>query len=539
MLSLNRHFVSGLAFILVLALSPVGAETLKWARSSDATTLDPHLADNAVGINLLHQLYEPLILRHPDGRLIPALATAWRQDSTDARNWEFDLRADVTFHNGEKLTRADVIFSLERARTSSSYLNSILSRMRSVKPAGNDKTIVIQTTNPDPVFPNKLADVFIMNASWAAAHHIEHADKKLMGNGSNYAAINENGTGPYRILSREPDQKTVLTSYPGYWGASSAPQDIDRIEFLPIKNAATRVAALLSGEIDFVQDVSSQDVERLQRNANIRVNSGVENRIVFLGFNTGAKFLKSSNIKDRNPFSDYRVRQAVGLALDRDLIKKTLMRGLSRPAGILALPQWFGYAPALDVYPRQANLNAARALLKSAGYEQGFKVTLDCPNDRLLNDEALCNSLANALSRIGIKAVPRARPFAIYFPALNAGESDLYLASNGNPIYDSTFFLERLVHTKVVGATGLGAVNTAGFSDPSIDQKIAGLATLNRLELRAAALRSIWKSVDELAVYIPLHQQILSYAMNRRFDIKVAPTAFTLFKFEKTQGKGH
>jgi peptide/nickel transport system substrate-binding protein len=224
--------LSALAAAL-LCTPAVQAETLRWARSTDASTLDPHALNNGPNHNLLHQVYEPLIIRTADGKLLPTLATSWALTS-DPSVWEFKLRKGVKFHDGSLFTADDVLFSLRRARSATSDMRSLLTSITDVAKV-DAFTVHIRTNGPNPLLPASLINIQILSAAWAKAHGAEQPQNALARE-ENFATRNVNGTGPYVIASREQDTRTVLRQFPGYWGKGLFPLEIDELVYLPIKS---------------------------------------------------------------------------------------------------------------------------------------------------------------------------------------------------------------------------------------------------------------------------------------------------------------
>lgn len=519
-------FVSVLAATL-LGTSAAEAETLRWARSTDASTLDPHALNNGPNHNLLHQVYEPLIIRTADGKLLPTLATSWALTS-DPTVWEFKLRKGVKFHDGSLFTADDVLFSLQRARAPTSDMRSLLVSISDVTKV-DPFTVRIKTSGPNPLLPDNLINIQILNAAWAKTHGVEQS-QNASAKEETYATRNVNGTGPYTLVSREQDSRTVLKLFPGYWGRGQFPLEIDELVYLPIKSPATRVAALLSGEVDFVQDLPIQDIARLRADPKLRVNQAAENRTIFLGLNVGAAPLTYSDVKDKNPLADRRVRQAFQLAIDRNAIQSAVMRGLSVPTNIIAPPFVHGYDKAFGAVGKSDAVQAKK-LLAEAGYPNGFGITLHCTNDRYLNDEAICQAVSGFLGRIGVKTTVVARPLAIQTAAINNQDTDFYLYGWGVPTYDSAYIFDYLVHTR--GKNARGATNATRYSNTEVDRQIVSLASEGDTKKRDATIKSIWTTVQTELIYLPLHDQIQTYAMVRKFDIPVNPSNTPYFKLFK------
>ena len=505
------------AALLASTLLATGAlaETIRWARASDALTLDPHSQNQGVTHNFAHHIYETLVDRDLEGNLQARLATSWEVKADDPTVWVFKLREGVTFHDGAPFTAADVVFSLDRARSEKSNMRQLHVDVESVT-AVDDYTVEVKMTGPSPLYPNNLTNTFIMDREWAEANDVLQVQDYAAGE-DNYAVRNTNGTGPYILQSREVDVRSVLTRNENHW-AETKPE-VSEIIYLPITDAATRVAALLSGEVDVVQDVPVQDVERLRNTAGVKVETGPENRVIYFGYRFGEEPLRSSNVTDGNPFNDPRVREAMELAIDRNAIQQVVMRGQSVPTGVATPPFVNGWTPELDAFPAP-DVDRAKALLAEAGYPDGFSVTLDTPNNRYVNDEAISQAVAGMLGRIGINVTLASRPIAQHSPLILNNETDFYLLGWGVPTFDSAYIFNDLVHTK---EGDYGAYNVGLYSNPELDAKIRSLGSEIDLEARNATIAEIWEVVKADRVLLPVHNQVLAYAMRDTVTLPVHP----------------
>jgi peptide/nickel transport system substrate-binding protein len=516
--------------LIVTALLAAGvmaaavAEPVRWARGSDPATLDPHAVNTGTNFAVLHQLYEPLVVRNDQSKLEGALAESWKLTS-DPTVWEFKLRKGVKFHDGTPFTADDVVFSLNRAKLPSSQLKSLLATMAEVKKV-DDFTVQVKTNGPNLIFPDNLTNLFIMSEKWAKANKAD-VPQDVTAKGENFSTRNANGTGPFTLATREVDVKTVMKQNPNYWGKGKSPMQVTELTYLPIKAPATRVAALLSGEVDLLQDVPAQDVERLKKDSKLRVTDGPENRSIFLGLNLGAKELKYSDVKGKNPLADPRVREAINLAIDRDAIKRAVMRGQSIPSGIIAPAFVNGYDKAFAAYAKP-DVAKAKKLLADAGYPNGFGITLHAPNDRYVNDEAIATAVAGFLGRIGIKTTVNARPIAIHSSAIQSADTDFYLFGWGVPTYDSAYIFDYLVYSR--GKDGRGPTNATGYSNEAVDKLIAQLASEADKAKRNQAIHSIWTAVQQDRPYVALHDQVLSYAQHPKLNVKPNPENTVFFK---------
>ena len=505
------------ASVLAALAVPANAETLRWARAGDALTLDPHAQNEGPTHTIRHQMYEPLIIRDTSGAFEPALATDWAPSADDPNVWIFNLRQGVKFHDGADMTAEDVVFSFERAKQPNSDMKELIGSIVEVRAVG-DHTIEMVTDGPNPILPSNLTNLFIMDKGWTEANNTANV-QDFEGGEITFATTNANGTGPYTLVSREPDIKTVMARNDAYWGRDQFPMEVSEIIYTPIQNAATRVAALLSGEVNFLQDMPVQDLARVDSAAGLAVKQAPQNRVIFFGMNQGADDLEGDNIDGANPLADVRVRRAMSMAINRDAIRQVVMRGQSEPAGMIAPPFVNGWTAAMDG-ESSTDVSAAKALMVDAGYGDGFSIRLDCPNDRYVNDEGICQAAVGMLGQIGISVNLDAIPKAQHFPKITNGETDFYMLGWGVPTYDSEYIFNFLVHGR---ESDIGTWNGTGFDSDDLDAKIETLASNTDLASRNADIAAIWRVVQDEQLYIPIHHQVLNWGMADGVGIDVDP----------------
>jgi len=522
-----RFAAFGAALLATTALTAAAAsaETIRWARASEALTLDPHSQNEGPTTTLLHQVYEPLIVRNMRGEMEPALALSWEVSEDDPNVWVFELREGVTYHGGQEFDSEDVVFSLNRARTEASNFKELLTGVTEVRATG-PTTVEVVTDGPNPLLPNNLTNIMMMDAGWAAENGAEEVQDYAAGEDT-YSARNTNGTGPFVLQSREADVRTVMTANPDYWGIGEFPLDVSEIIFTPIQNPSTRVAALLTGEVDFIQDVPVQDLQRVTEADGIGLATAPQNRSIFFGLNVGDDDLGSDNVDGANPFADQRVREAMNIAINREAIQQVVMRGQSAPSGTLAPPPVAGWTEELDTYP-EYDIEAARALMEEAGYGDGFTVQLDCPNDRYVNDEAICQAAVGMLAQIGIAVNLSATPRAQHFPLIANLDTDFYLLGWGVPTYDAEYIFNFLYHTQ---GEGRGSWNATRYSNPEMDEMIASLTSNTDLEARDQTVAELFEMAKEEVIYIPIHNQILNWGVSDDWTTVVDADDQVLFKY--------
>src|SRR5260370_6690776 len=404
-----RQSLLAMATALTVAIATVSAsaQTLRYANQGDLKSLDPYTLKETTTIAHHAHVYEGLVTRDKDLKIVPALAESW--EILNPSQWRFHLRKGVKFHNGDPFTADDVIFSADRVRaTGSNFLTNVAADAKFVKV--DDYTVDVMLDSPNPILISQWDGWYIMDKKWCEENNAV-APTPASATSPSYASLHENGTGPFVIESHQPGVKTVFKPFAGWWGKRE--DNLKEIVFTPIGSDATRVAALLSGEVDVIEPVPIQDIARVNSSGNAEVLTGPELRTIFLGMDQVRDELLYSNIKGKNPFKDIRVREAFYEAVDVDLIKTRVMRGLSTPSALMIAPQLLKLSG--DFTRPKLDPDGAKKLLTEAGYPDGFEVTMDCPNDRYVNDAAICQAIVGMLARIGVKIDLLAQPKAQYF----------------------------------------------------------------------------------------------------------------------------
>ena len=497
---------------LILA-STADARTVRWSASGDPNTMDPHSQNVGTVTMVLQQIYDPLIARGRTLGLEPGLATAWTQ--VEPNRWRFTLRPGVRFHEGEAFTSDDVVFSITRAQAPTSNYGIFVDTILRAE-AVDAMTVDIVTRAVDPILPNKIASVFMMSRSWSERNNSARP-QNTRNREEMHTTRNVNGTGAFRLASREPDVRTVMTRNNDWWGwADPNAGNVTEIVFRPITSDATRVAALLSNEIDFVLDPPLQDLQRLRSAPALRVLEGPDIRTIFLAMDTSREELLYSDVRGRNPLRDLRVRQALYHAIDIAAIQRVTMRGQSLPTGTLFPEQVQGYVREEDVrLPFDAA--RARALLTEAGYPNGFGITLDCPNNRYINDEQICQAVAAMWARVGVRTALKSQPLAPFFAQIQRDDTSVYLLGWGVPTLDGLYSFQSLLATRN-GAQGDGIWNYGRYSNPAMDALIDRMKT-EVGDSRQAAMREALALYRTDVPHIPLHHQMIPWAMRQNIQI--------------------
>ncbi len=500
-----------------LVASPMAlAKTFKWASAGEISTWDIHSQNNALQNGIHAAVYESLVYYNSRTfKIEPVLATSWNQVSpTQLR---VTLRQNVKFHDGSAFTADDAVFSLQRAMARTSNFTPYTAGIDRVVKV-NANTIDIFTKSANPVLLNQLTELRMMSKAWAEKNNsVDPKDIRNV-NQETFANRNAMGTGPFMLKQWVPDQRMVMERNPNWWGRMDS--NVTEIVYTPIKAEATRVAALLSGEVDLVLDPSPQDLGRLRGNANLKVVDGVESRTIFFGLDTFRDELPGSNIKGKNPLKDKRVRQALYQAIDIDSLMRVTMRGLGQATGTLIASQVNGWTE--DLHKRiPYDQEGAKRLLAAAGYPQGFEVDFACPNNRYINDEEICQAVTAMWARVGVRAKLRTLPLVTYFPMIQRYEASIYMLGWGVPTFDALYSLQSL--TRTVGTGGDGNYNVGRYSNQRMDYVVDRVKAETDLPVRNRLLTEGLQLSNDTVSHIPLHNQVIPWAMKKNIEVVHRP----------------
>lgn len=509
---MRRLFIA----LLVASTGLSQAQTLRWSSQGDMQTTDPHSQNEVMTNSLNNQVYEALTRRMQDMSIGPALATEWTQ--VTPLIWRFKLRAGVKFHDGTPFTAEDVVFSLQRLRDDNAPQRVYANAVGSPK-AVDPQTVVLTLDKPNPIVPELLANLFIMSRKWCEQHRVTRP-LNFKQQEESYASQHANGTGPFMLVSRQPGVKTVFKRNPNWWNKFQG--NLQEFTYLPISNDATRTAALISGEVDFVLDPPPRDVARLRSTPNLKVVDGQENRLVYVGMEqTRDKLLYGDAPGGKNPFKDRRVRQALYQAIDIEAIKTKLMNGYSLPTGGLTSSPRGAYGdPALETR-LPYDPAASRKLLAEAGYADGFDVTLDCPNNRYVNDERICIALAGMWAQVKVRTKVNAMPRTLYFPKIEKFDTSLFVTGWGGGSTDADVMLTPVLRNR--GEQGVGVANYGGIVNDAADALAAASTIETDPKKREGLVKAALQAYREQINIIPLHRQVIPWAMRKQISLPHSP----------------
>jgi peptide/nickel transport system substrate-binding protein len=518
----TRFTRSLLAAAAAFAFGTAQAATLRVADVGDVQSMDPHSLNETLQLSFTGSLYEALVSRGKDMQLVPGLATSWKQTAPTV--WRFEIRKGVKFHDGTPFSADDVVFSFARGAAEGSDMKGYTAPIKAVRKVG-DSAVEIETAAPFPILPDTLTSLYMMSKKWCEDNKAERPVDRRKGV-ENTASFRANGTGPYRLKERQPSTRTVIVRNFAYWDKVEG--NVDEVIFTPIGSDATRVAALLSGELDVMEPVPLQDVDRVKAAGKFNVLQGPELRTIFLGMDQKRDELLFSSVKGKNPFKDKRVRQAFFQAIDIDAIKSRVMRNAATPTALMVGPGVRGF---------QADMNkrlpydpeSAKKLLADAGYPGGFEVTMNCPNDRYVNDSAICQAVAANLARIGVKINLQAETKNTYFPKILRRDTSFYLLGwtpSTTDAHDAFYNLMASPTDK-----GQGQFNLGSYSNAKFDELAARVQSETDATKRNEAIREAFKIHADDIGHIPLHQQALAWGVKSNVSVVQMPDNRMFFKW--------
>jgi len=504
-LLLTLGLALGTALVAAQAPNPTAGKTLRFASAFDPQSMDPHALALLYQTRVVTQIYEGLVNRGKDFKLEPSLATEWRM--VNATTWRFKLREGVKFHDGAPFTADDAVFSIERALDKASQRKNQMLGITGAKKI-DASTIDVVTSAPDAVLPDKLFLVAMLSKAWCEKNNVAKP-QDYNAKQETFAVRNANGTGPFTLVRYEADVRTQLKANPAWWGRGSKQGggNLDEVLYQVIQSDATRLAALQSGQVDFVIDPPFQDLVRLKADKSLKVSEADDIGTQYFALNQHAAELPGSDVKGKNPFKDVRVRRAVQLAIDTDLIVKQVLRGEGTVTGSFVSPLVDGFLPEFDKRPK-ADAAAARALLKEAGYDNGFSVQMDCVN--VAWRAAVCQAAASMLEKVGIRANLVTSPSSVFFPKLSQGTGSL-VEFGWSAVPDPWSMLQSTVRSND-GLTA-GAFNAGRYSNPKVDVLIDGLRVEPDLAKRRAMVQDVLRIAAAELPMIPLYRRQHNWVM--------------------------
>jgi peptide/nickel transport system substrate-binding protein len=529
----SRVLFGGLVIGIALAAAgPAAAENVLrfTGTSGGAVTMDPHSFLPKYNQEATRQVYEALLDIDSNLAIVPQLALAWKP--LDPTTWEFELRPDVTFHDGKPFTAADVVFSIERARAESSDFRGYVAGIAAIA-AIDDHTVRFTTTAPDPALWLKLADVAIMSRAWAEQHDVTTPADYNGAREETYASRHANGTGPFMVEAFEPRGDYVLVRNPAWWGQADHPDNnIDRVLHVREEGDAEKLTALLEGKIDLLQGPPYSGLDQIRQNPDLKLVYRPKLYTAFFGLDQGRAELRTSSVKGRNPFKDKRVREAMAHAIDVETALRPLMGELFIPAGMIVAPGMNGYAAELD-QPVPYDPEQARALLVEAGYPNGFDVTLDCPEEWGDDEITACKAAARQLGSIGIEVAINFLPTNDLLVKVETRHDSDFFVDSWDMDPDSERVLRELFqsHSKL---------NLAGYANPRVDELLAKIGTEIVTYARDAYLEEAWRIVTNDLVYLPIRHGVSVFAMRKNLEIPPDPwdvPRFRLARFKPAAAK--
>lgn len=495
---LKKFFVGAAALALCFGAQ---ANTLNMAYDADPVSLDPHEQLSGGTLQLSHMVFDPLVRWTKDLQFEPRLATSWER--IDDLTMRFNLRAGVKFHSGNTLSAADVCWTFDRLKVSPDFKGLMTPFSACVEV--DDLTVDLKTAEPYPLVLHQATYLFPMDRDFYTGTDAKGAPKDAIAkHGDSFASQNVSGTGPYTITSREQGVRVVFDRFGDYWDSAS-PGNVSQIVLTPIANDATRVAALLSGDVDFIAPVPPNDLERVGGDSDTDLVTLPGTRVITFQLN-----------QQRLPaLADPRVRQAIVYAVNNDGIVQKIMKGFGETAAQQSPVGYVGHDPALQ--PR-FDLERARELMAEAGYADGFSASMMAPNNRYVNDAKIAEAVAGMLGKIGIRIDLETMPKAQYWPKFDERAADIMMIGWHADTEDSGNFSEFLLMCPNA-ETGYGQYNSGNYCNPELDKLVLAAQSETDEPRRADMLKQVERIAHEDAAFVPLHWQNLAWGAKKNVDI--------------------
>lgn len=487
---------------LCICAAPANAKVLKLAMDADPVSLDPHVQLSGGMLQYSHMVFDPLIRWTQDMKFEPRLAESWER--IDNLTMRFHLRKGVKFHSGNDFTANDVKFTLERLKQSADFKGLFEPFTEAV--VVDDHTVDLKTKEPYGLVLAMATYIFpIDTAFYTGTDDSGNPKDAIVKTGPSFANANASGTGPFTVTSREHGVKLVLDRFADYWDKNS-PGNVQQIVFTPIKEDATRVAALLSGDVDFIQPVPPQDLERIEKNKDLTLVTMPGTRVITFQLNQNR----------REEFKDQRVRQAIVHAINNEGIVQKIMKGFATTAGQQGPKGYVGY---VEEFKPRFDLEKAQQLMQEAGYADGFTVSMIAPNNRYVNDDKIAEAAAVMLSKINIKVDLKTMPKAQYWDEFDAQVADIQMIGWHSDTEDSANFSEFLLMCPNK-ETGYGQYNSGNYCNPKLDELVLASQTETDPAKRAEILQEVERIAYNDAAFVPLHWQNLSWAAKNNFKLE-------------------
>jgi peptide/nickel transport system substrate-binding protein len=521
---MRRRLLAALAAsaLLIGAAGSVSAQSvLKVGISTEPASMDPQYSTTGATQQASQQIFETIVGRDKNLRMVPSLAVSWKE--VDPLTWELKLRQGVKFHDGKDFGADDIVYSIKRSPRVPDSPSSYKRNVAAIKDvvAVDAHTVRILLKTPSPQLSMDLTFIYVLPSTTPADASIDDFNK------GKYVV----GTGPYKFVEWVRGDRLVLDKNPLYWGKKSS---YDRVIFRPITNDPSRVAALLAGDVDIIDQVSPVDQDRLRKDARVALLSKPAATMMYIHMDSNrdkSPYIAGKDGKplDKNPLKDPRVREALSLSINRQALVERVLNGAAEPAGQFVPEGMVGYAPNLQ--PDPYDVEKAKKLLSEAGYPNGFSLTLHAPNDRYLNDEQVAQTIGQFFARIGLDVKVQALPYSVFSTAATKLEYSIFLMGFGNTTGDSARGMTAVLAT-FDAASGLGANNRGRYSNPEFDKLINAAAVTSDDDKREGYLQQAAViAFEKDHAILPLYFQTTTWAVRKGITYEARMDEYTIANY--------